>query len=102
METTPTEKTRTIREKDSKADTTNIVMETDRIKPTQLVYSSYDESGYGGTEVLGTFTSKKALGIFLAEKIIDHHYSDSYSALGDLYLKQIQVNPKFTSGVQPT
>lgn len=66
---------------------------SDAIEPTQLVRIWSDEYSHEH-EVLGTFTSRTALGLFLVG-LIEKKTSSSYSDLHDLYLEQIKINPNF-------
>lgn len=62
----------------------------DRIEPTQLVRVWSDEYCHENS-VLATFTSRKALGLYLVELMEDNQTS-SYSPLHDLFLKKIKIN----------
>ena len=66
----------------------------DQIEPTQLVRIWSDEYSHEHT-VLGTFTSRTALGLYLVG-LIEKETSASYSDLHDLYLKKIKI--RYLSG----
>lgn len=80
---------------DSESDTSNIIKDTDRIYPTQLVQNYRDEYEYhNGEFVLGTFTSKMALGMFLSEMVLEQT-KKGYSSMNELSLKRIKLNPNY-------
>lgn len=65
---------------------------SDRIEPTQLVRNWSDEYSHEHS-VLGTFTSRTALGLFLVG-LLEQETSPSYSDLHDLFLERIKINPE--------
>ncbi len=69
---------------------------SDQIEPIQLI-KKYDDEYSHELIVLGTFTSRLALGAFLVS-LMERDTSQSYSDLDDLYLQKIKINPKYKSG----
>lgn len=78
----------------------NLTVHDDMINPTQLLWLWSDECGGNGEVVLGTFTSKIALGLFLVEKALKSDYLDNgvCGLLDNLHLQKIIVNPEYEVG----
>ncbi len=71
---------------------------SDRIEPTQLIRVWSDEYSHEHS-VLGTFTSRTALGLYLVG-LIEKKTSTSYSDLQDLYLETIKINPELGDNIK--
>ena len=100
MEQNNTKKSRIIRENNQISEPDSKSMVNDTIDPIQLIYHWDDDCGNGGEYVLGTFTSRLALGLFLADKMLGYvNDVQSYrNSLDNLHLKKIVVNPEYEEG----
>lgn len=67
------------------------IQKSDKIEPTQLMRIWSDEYNYENT-VLGTFTSRTALGLYLVS-ILEEEVNPTISRLQNLFLKKIEINP---------
>ena len=68
----------------------------DEIEPMQLLRIWSDEYDHE-CSVLGTFTSRTALGLYLVS-LLEEDIHSSYSRLDNLFLRKIEINPSYEGG----